>query len=794
MFLSPAANKMPPMIGQKLGRYQIVKAIGSGGMGEVYRAHDEQLDRDIAIKVLPASRFSDPTARSRLLREARSAAGLNHPYICTVHEVGEAEGQAYIAMELVEGQPLSARLAAGALPAEVVTRYGLQLAEAVAHAHARGIIHRDLKSSNVIITTDGRVKVLDFGLAKRLRDEQLEEATRSQLSFTTAGSVVGTLAYMSPEQLRGEPADARSDIWALGVILYEMAAGKLPFRGQTGFELSSAILNQPPQPLPAKVPAQLRALISRCLSKQPEERYQRAAEVAAVLEAIQSHKSSPWIAWRYTWRRRWVIAAVIAAVLTAALFALDAGGLRSRLTGSRAAPQIDSLAVLPLANLSGDPAQDYFSDGITDALITDLTRSGGPRRVIARGSVVRYKNTQKTLTEIAEELRVQRLVTGAVQRSGNRVSISAQLIDPESGEQLWAERYERELRDVLALQNEIVSAIIRQIKGQLTPQQRAQLASARVVNPAAYEAVLKANFHIQKLAPAHLDLALRYCEQALKLDPGYAPAHVCLSSVWGAQAHMGLVSPLHVGRQAQDSAERAVELDPTLPEAHSRVGALAFLFAWDWPKAEEAFQKAGDVEWGRIVYADFLLLSGRPQEALATMQRALDRDPLNSWLQVSVGGRMLRLRRYDEGISLLQKVLESEPNMPLAHRYLWTAFHTQKNQPAAFQHAKTFLTLFGQPEASAALERGYAKAGYTHAMKLAADLLAQRSKQTYIQPSEIARLYAYAGDKDRAFAWLEKAYEGRDSWMSFINSDPRLDSLHSDPRFDTLLQRMKIPR
>lgn len=783
------------MIGETLGHYRILEKIGAGGMGEVYRAHDEQLDRDVALKILPAESFRDPSARARLLREARSAAGLNHPHICTVYEVGEAEGQPYIAMELVDGQPLSARLAGGALPTEQILRYGLQLAEALAHAHGRGVLHRDLKSGNVVITPEGRAKVLDFGLAKRLSEADLDEATRSVASLTVPGTMVGTLAYMAPEQLRGQPADARCDIWALGVMLHEMAAGARPFQGQTGFELSSAILNQRAASLPGKVPVELRAVIEHCLEKEPGRRYQRAGEVRAALEAIQTGTTTPWETWRYQLsRRRWLALAGAVTVVLAVLLGLDVGGMRSRLMGGAAVTKIESLAVLPLQNLSGDAAQEYFADGMTDALITDLARVGGIQRVIARGSVMRFKNTQKSLAEIARELGVDRLITGAVQRSGSRVSITAQLIDPATEQQLWANRYERELRDVLSLQNEIVSAIIGQIQVQLTPQQRAQLTSARPVNPEAYEAVLKGKFHIQKLTPADFQLGMQYCEQAQKKDPNYARAYVCLSEAWGGAAHMGLVAPRTIADKARAAAQRAVELDPTLVEAQARVGSWAFLFDWDWGLAERSFQKAGADSWGHIVYADFLLLMDRREEAQALMQRAMYSDPLNTWVQVAVGGRMLRLGRYDEGMALLQKVLKSEPNMGLAHRYLWTAYHHQKKSEQARQAAKTFLTLLGHRDAAEAMQRGHDQGGYGKAMKLAADLLAEKFKATYIQPSEIARLYAYAGDNDRAFAWLDKAYESRDSWMAFINSDPRFDNLHSDPRFKGLLQRMKIPQ
>ncbi|MFQ5779123.1 MAG: protein kinase, partial [Terriglobia bacterium] len=380
------------MIGALLGHYRIVEKIGAGGMGEVYRAHDETLDRDVALKVLPAADLTDDTARARLLREARSAAALNHAHICTIHEVGEADGQAYIAMEYIEGQPLSQLVGPEGLPVETALRYGVQIAAALAHAHERGVVHRDLKSANVVITPEGRAKVLDFGLAKRLGGKELAEVTtQSQSSLTQVGAVMGTLPYMAPEQLRGQGADARSDVWALGVMLYEAVAGERPFKGETGYDLSSAILNQPPPRLPSGAPAELQALVERCLEKEPERRYPHAGEVRAALEAVETGVATvPW-ATRMRWlaRRRFLRLAVVLVVLALALLAGNVGGLRDRLLGGVSPGRIQSIAVLPLENLSGDPEQDYFAAGMHEALITDLAKLGGFKRVIARSSVMR---------------------------------------------------------------------------------------------------------------------------------------------------------------------------------------------------------------------------------------------------------------------------------------------------------------------------------------------------------------------------------------------------------------------
>jgi TolB-like protein/tRNA A-37 threonylcarbamoyl transferase component Bud32 len=791
------------MIGQRLAHFRIVEKIGAGGMGEVYKAHDEQLDRDVAIKVLPAGSFRDPAARARLLREARTASKLNHPHICTIHEVGEADGQAYIAMELVEGQPLSARLAGGALPPEQVLRYGLQLADALAHAHQRGIIHRDLKSANVIITPEGRAKVLDFGLAKRLSGEELTEATTQTMdSLTGPGTVVGTLAYMAPEQLRGRPADARSDLWALGVMFYEMAAGERPFQGRTGFELSSAILSQPPPPLPPRPqgapPAELEAVIERCLEKDPAQRYQRSEEVRAALEAVQSGRAIAPVAPR-PFSRRWLLTLGGAAwaIILAVAFALNVGGLRERLLVRTGPLRIQSLALLPLENLSGDPGQEYFADGMTEALITDLARLRGLKRVIARGSVMRYKGTRKPLSEIARELKVDALVTGAVLRGGDRVRITAQLINPATEEQLWADGYERSLRDVLALQSEVARAIADKIRVKLTPQEQSLAASARQVNPEAYQAYLKGRFHWYNPAPQDLETALQYFQLALERDPNLALAYTGIAQTWLARGHLGYIPPREALPKAKAAALKAVQLDDTLVEAHHTLAALAFYFEWNWPAAEEQFQRGIDLNPNypdlRVVHAAFLAAMGRWQGAREGFEQSLESDPHNSYFRYFFGAQLIRLRRYDEAIAELQKVVTTDPNFRFARSVLSNAFHEKRMYKEALAEASNYFAAVGDNQVVEALARGYAEGGYAAAMRRAAEMLATPSSRTYVLPTTIAAYYARAGQKDRALDWLERAYQERDTILVYLNVTPIWDSLRSDPRFQDLLRRMKFP-
>ena len=514
----------------------------------------------MALKLLPAATFEDATARARLVREARAAAALNHASICTIHDVGEADGQAYIAMELVEGRPLGDLLAGHGVPQHDVLGYGIQIAEALAHAHTRGVIHRDLKSANVIVTAEHCVKVLDFGLAKRVSGAELSLVTTQQESvapLTERGTVVGTIAYMAPEQLRGDTADARSDLWAFGVMLYEMCAGVRPFRGRSSFELSSNIINHPPTAFPPAVPPALRAIIERCLEKDPARRYQAAGEARAALQAVQV-QATAWTPGRVWSARRlgWVgLAALVLAAVVVGLY------LRPmRLPWPGAAARVESLAVLPMVNMSGDAAEDYFADGITEVLSTDLARLGGLKRVIARGSVIRYKGTSKPLEEIARELKVDALVTGSVLRVGNRVSITAQLLDPATGAQLWTNRYERDLQDVLVLRSEIVSAIVREIRMKLSPTEEARLASAGRVNSEAFEAYLKGRFHWLKQTREDYDLAERYFQLALDKDPAYALAYAGLGSVWMMRGDAGFQPPSETFPKANAFMQRQQQL------------------------------------------------------------------------------------------------------------------------------------------------------------------------------------------------------------------------------------------
>ncbi|HEX9903119.1 MAG TPA: protein kinase [Acidobacteriota bacterium] len=783
------------MIGQTFGHYRILEKIGEGGMGVVYRAHDESLDRDIALKVLPASSFQDPAARARLLREARIASQLNHPHICTIHEVSEAEGQVYIAMEYVEGQPLSARLAAGPMPQEQVLRFGIQLAEALGQAHGRDVLHRDFKSANVIITKEGRAKVLDFGLAKRLTEGELGEATRSLASLTSPGILTGTLAYMSPEQLGGQQADARSDIWSLGVVLYEMAAGGQPFQGQTGFELSSEILNKKPRPLPAQVPPELRAVIERCLEKEPGRRFQRASEVQSALEAIQKGTVSPWVAWRY-WlaRHLGLVLAGAAIVLAVILVGLNVAGLRTWLLGGGQTLKFTSLAVLPLENLSGDKEQDYFADGMTEELITNLAKVSA-LKVVSRTSVMQYKGTKKPLPQIAKELNVEVVIEGSVIREGGRVRVTAQLIQASTDKHLWADRYERDLTSVLGLQSEIAGTIADKIHAALTPTERAQLAAARPVNPEAYEAYLKGKYYLNKMTEDGYEKGLAYLNQAVEKDPTNPQSYAALALAYSIMGHERHPDAFE---RAKAAARKAEELGGNPPAEMYLASGMTKLYSdWDYAGAEKELRRAMELNSSlgeaHRDYAWYLHLTGRGEEALAKMKRAQEVEPLNPLFYADRGWQYWWMGKNDQALEETRKSLELDPNFNEGLAVLGYAYADKGMFDEAIAAHQKLATV--DPTWRWCLVETLAQAGRKdEARQTLAKFLAQKPAPAGGWDGWfIAEIYTLLGDKNEAFRWLEAAYKERNSLLPWINQNPFYVPLHDDPRFQDLVRRINPP-
>ncbi len=600
--LSPPLHTVPSLAvtlaaGARLGPYEIVAPIGAGGMGEVYRAKDPRLGRDVAIKVLPASFSADPDRLGRFEREARAAGALNHPNITSVYDIGSMDGAPYVVSELLDGETLRDVLDGEQLSVRRAMDYAGQIAEGLAAAHEKGIVHRDLKPENLVVTRGGRVKILDFGLAKLIRpDGATGDVTEGPTlsAGTEPGVILGTVGYMSPEQVRGQNADHRSDIFAFGAILHEMLTGQRAFRRDSAVETLTAILREEPPDISQTnqaISPSLDHIVRRCLEKRPEERFHSARDLAFALREVSSGPPTPGAAPRVGWPRRGVfLFAAAGIVLLALALGFTVGGWGKRLTGSAKPAAIQSLAVLPLANLSGDPEQEYFADGMTEALITSLAQLSG-LRVISRTSVMQYKNVRKPLTEIARELKVEGIVEGSVMRAGARVRITAQLIQAATDKHLWAQDYERDLRDVLTLQSEVARAIAREVQVKIGPEEQGRLKKSQRVNPSAYEAYLKGRYHWNKRTEEGIKTGVSFFEQAIQLDPTYAPAYAGVADSYTVLQSHRFVPSAEAHPKAKAAARKALEIDETLSEAHASMASVL----WDdldWIGAEREFQRA----------------------------------------------------------------------------------------------------------------------------------------------------------------------------------------------------------
>ena len=679
-------------------------------MGAVFLAYDTTLHRPVALKVVDESAADSETSRSRLLREARNAAALNHPNICTIHEVGHESGTAFIAMEYVEGRSLRQLLdESGAPPSADALRYAIQTADALSYAHEHGVVHRDLKAANIMISTDGRLKVVDFGLARR--DDALVTDATTLASAVAAGVPAGTPYAMAPEQVRGAAADARTDVWALGVLLYELVTGTKPFVASTVPELFSAILKEPPRSWPSNVTMALRPVVERCLEKDPVRRYHDAREVRLVLETIQSGSAPAWSTWRYRLMRPvWLAAATLVAIAALTLF-MNIGGLRDRIAGRSAAAPPIKLAVLPFENLTGDPEQEYFSDGLTDEMIMQLGRLQPDRlRVVARSSTMQYKNHESPIEAMARDLGVDYVLEGSARREGNRIRINATLIQVRERTQRWSQSFDREISGILTLQNDVARGVSGALALTLLPAAQSRLASARPVNPAAYEAYLIGRSHERRLTRPELDRALEYFETAANLDPDFALAHFGISSAWAARVQIGLVPRAEGAARADAALEKALALDDSLPEVQMALGNRATWNQWDWPTAESSYQRALDLNpslaEAHMFYSHYLYIVQRPREGAAEIQRALELDPLNDLVRQFYGMTLRFERRFDDAITHARQVLQTSPNSPSAWASLSESLYRLRRYDESLEAARRAIGARGNYEVAAALSSG----------------------------------------------------------------------------------------
>jgi serine/threonine-protein kinase len=790
---------MPLAPGARLGAYEVLAPLGAGGMGEVYRARDDRLRRDVAVKVLPESVAQDPDRLRRFEQEAFAASALNHPNILTIHDTGSEAGAPYVVFELLEGQTLRERLGAGALLEGQAIEYAVQIANGMAAAHEKGIVHRDLKPENIFVTRDGLVKILDFGLAKLTHPEPSGET--SEITTFTAGTqpgvVMGTIGYMSPEQVKGLAADPRSDLFSFGAVLYEMLCGRRAFAGASSAETMSAILRDEPMPLrPDSTASPLERVVRRCLEKAPERRFQSARDLAFALRESSSIGSAsvavpPVPASRRTTLK---VAAGVVALAMAVAVALDAGRVRERLFGARS--RLRSLAVLPLQNLSGDPAQDYFADGMTDALTASLAQIRS-LKVISRTSAMQYKGTKQRLRDIARELGVEAVVEGSFTRSGDTVRITAELVQGASETHLWARSFERELGDVLALQGEIAGAIAGQIEAELTADERSRLAPKRPVAAKAYEAYLRGRFLLDEGGEEGLRGAREQFERALALQDDYAAAHAGIASYYAVLPFYSSQAPAEVFPKARAAAQKAVELDETLPEAHASLAYIRAYYEWDWAGAEREFRKALDLRPNfadaHFSYSRFLAASGRMPEAVAEIRKAEELDPRDPSLRANRALLSYFQGGYDDALTELAEVSRAEPKLALARWGIGLSYEEKGMGTEALASLKQATELSKSLNIRTSFAHASARFGQRAQALEVLKALEERSRTNYVPSYYFALIHAGLGEKDRALEWLERAYQERSTVLAYVRIDPRLAPLRSDPRYLDLVRRMGFP-
>jgi len=784
------------MIDQTLGHYRIIEEIGAGGMGVVYRARDERLERDVAIKVLPAGALADEEMRKRFRREAMALSKLNHPNIATIHDFNTEKDVDFLAMEYISGVTLSEKAKSGALPEAEVIQLGRQAAGALEAAHEQGMIHRDLKPGNIMVTPKGLVKVLDFGLAKLLQPSGPLDKT---LTLTSPGTqaLTGTLPYMAPEQLEGREVDERTDIHALGAILYNLATGQRPYPQENPSEVMYAILHKPPEPpksLGAQISEGLERIIFKCLEKEPAKRYASAKELIADLDRLETGDLSSLIAGmpgrtakRSLWQRPLPVAGVLALAVLGSLFGFNIGGMRDLLSGRAKTPGVQSLAVLPLENLSQDPEHKEFSVVMTDTLITELGQISG-LRVRSLTSVLQYQKTEKSLPQIAKELKADMVVEGSVQRSGETMRVTARLMNPAEDRQLWVKVYESDIGGFQVLHSEIAKDITRQVGIRLSEEARFRLAKRRSVNPQAFDAYLKGVYSGDS----------QYFHQAVQLDPNFALAYTQIANSYFFRALFGNVPPREGFSKMKEAALKALEKDNTLGEAHSFL-ALAWLhYDLNWTEAEKEFKRALELNpslsYTHHLYAHYLMAMDRVEESMSEVKLASELDPFSADMSMCFGWHCLSTSDYDEAIELARKGVQMDSGNAWARVILGWAYEQKsmtKEAIAEFQNALSNWE--DSPLPLAGLGHAFGIAGQKREAREILEKLLEKSKRTYVPAYDIAAVYLGLGENGQAFEWLSKALEERSGFLVYIKCDRRFDGLRTDPRYEALLNRIGLP-
>ncbi len=823
----------------RLGRYEIRSKLGEGGMGEVYLAQDTQLGRTVALKILPADVASDKDRLRRFIQEARAAAMLTHPNSAHIYEIGEFEGTNFIAMERVEGESLDKKMGGRrALDVVELVEIAMQVADALDEAHTKGITHCDIKPANIMLTLRGQVKVLDFGLAKVVapQADSIDSELATQVK-TNPGMVMGTVSYMSPEQALGKRVDHRTDIWSLGVVLYEMLAGKLPFQGETVNHTIVSILEKEPLLL-ENVPEELQRIVRKALTKDADERYQTARDLLidlknlrrnldiqgelersiipnkaetseaaneketqaykiASVEATKDALPTSSLEYAVTQAKNHKLAVLIVGLVLAGIISAAAYFAFFAKSGVK---QIESIAVLPFQNESGSADNEYLSDGMTETLISNLSQIPN-LNVKARSSVFRYKGKDKDPQTIGKELNVQAILNGRVMQRGEQLILNLELVDVKTENVIWSEQYARKQGDLVSLQSEIARDVSNKLRTKLSGVEQNQIAKNYTTNAEAYQLYLKGRFFLHNGTPGGQQKSIEYFQQAVDLDPNFALGYAGMADVYtllGTTFNASL-PPREAMPKARTAAQKALEIEPNLSEAHTSMAWIKYRFDWDWRGAEDEFKQALALNPNNAQahhwYADYLAAMGRFDEALAEIRRARELDPFSLLINWNVGRILYFLRRYDEALAELRKALELDQNSLRVHSYLEAVYLMKGMNDEAFAEHLKYDALTGRSaERIAVLKKTYAASGSKAAAQKELEFALEDAKSHHITSFNMAYLYVRAGDKNHTLEWLNRAYGEREGSLVNLNADPHWDDIRADPRFQDLLRRVGLPQ